>query len=85
MKCVRFDAECPWYIELYQVDEFECEDCPIMQEFREYLEMREEVWAMWEKLRRRWPRLYETLEGVTFGLALGSFLLALAVYMAVRA
>ncbi len=43
MKCVRFDAECPWYIELYQVDEFECEDCPIMQEFREYREMCEEV------------------------------------------
>ena len=40
---------------------------------------------MWDKLRRRWPRLYEVLEWVTFGLALGSFLLALAVYMAVRA
>ena len=43
MKCVRFDAECHWYRELYQVDELECEDCPIMQEFREYLEMCEEV------------------------------------------
>ena len=43
MKCVRFDAECPWYRDLYQVDELECEDCPIMQEFREYLEMCEEV------------------------------------------
>ena len=43
VKCVRFDAECPWYREPYQVDEFECEDCPVMQEFREYLEMRGEV------------------------------------------
>ena len=31
---------------------------------------------MWDKLRRRWPRLYE---------ALGAFLLALGVYLSVRA
>ena len=44
MKCVRFcDVECPWYRELYQVDEFECEDCLVMQEFREELERQEEV------------------------------------------
>lgn len=44
MKCVRFrDVECPWYRELYQVDEFECEECPVMQEFREWREMQEEV------------------------------------------
>ena len=43
MKCVRFNSECPWYREYYQVDEFEFEDCPIMQESREYLEMCEEV------------------------------------------
>ena len=44
MKCVRFrDVECPWFYELYQMDEFECEDCPVMQEFREELERQEEV------------------------------------------
>ena len=43
-ECVQFgDVECPWYRELYQVDEFECEDCPVMQEFRESQEMQEEV------------------------------------------
>lgn len=40
---------------------------------------------MWDKLRRRWPRLYEALEWVTFGLAAGAFLLALGVYLSVRA
>lgn len=39
---------------------------------------------MWNKLRRRWPRLYEGLEWVTFGLALGAFLLALGVFITVR-
>lgn len=39
---------------------------------------------MWDNLRRRWPRLYEALEWVTFGLALGAFLLALTVYITVR-
>lgn len=44
MRCVRFrNIEYPWYRELYQVDEFECEDCPVMQEFREYQEMQGEV------------------------------------------
>ena len=39
MKCVRFcDVECPWYRELYQVDEIECEDFPVMQEWREMQE-----------------------------------------------
>ena len=33
---------------------------------------------MWDKLRRRWPCLYEALEWVTFALALG-------VYLSVRA
>lgn len=40
---------------------------------------------MWDKLRRRWPCLYEALEWVTFALALGAFLLALVVYLSVRA
>ena len=40
---------------------------------------------MWDKLRRRWPRLYEALEWVTFALALGALLLALGVYLNVRA
>ena len=44
MKCAEFrEVECPWYRELYQVDEFGCEDCPFMQEFREILEMQEEM------------------------------------------
>ena len=44
MKCDRFrDVECPWYRELYQVDEFGCEDCPVMQEWREWREMQEDV------------------------------------------
>ena len=44
MKCVRFrDVKCPWYNEPNEVDEFECEDCPVMQEFRESQEMQEEV------------------------------------------
>ena len=44
MRCVRFrDVECPWYRELYQVDEFECEDCPVMQEAREEQERQGEV------------------------------------------
>ena len=38
---------------------------------------------MWDK--RRWPRLYEALEWVTFGLAAGAFLLALGVDLSVRA
>ena len=40
---------------------------------------------MLDKLRRRWPHLYEAMEWVTFGLALGAFLLALGVYLSVRA
>ena len=85
MRCVQFrDVECPWYRELYEVSEFECEDCPVMQEAREERE-RQEVETMWDKLRRRWPRLYEALEWVTFALALGAFLLALGVYLSVRA
>ena len=40
---------------------------------------------MWDKLRRRWPCLYEAMEWVTFALALGAFLLALGVYLSVRA
>ena len=44
MICVRFRAvECPWFRELYQVDEFECEDCPVMQEAREEGERQGEV------------------------------------------
>lgn len=39
---------------------------------------------MWDKLRRQRPRLYETLEWVTFALAVGAFLLALGVYLTVR-
>ena len=35
---------------------------------------------MWDKLRRRWPRLYEALEWVTCALSVGAFLLALALY-----
>ena len=39
---------------------------------------------MWDKLRQRWPRVYEAMEWVTFGLALGAFFLALGVYLSVR-
>ena len=40
---------------------------------------------MFDKIRRRWPRVYEVLEWVTLSLATASFLLALMVYLAVRA
>ena len=44
MKCISgYDSPCPWYNEPNEVDEFECEDCPVMQEFREQQEMQEEV------------------------------------------
>ena len=39
---------------------------------------------MWDRLRRRWPRLYEALEWVTFALSAGAFLLALAVWWTVK-
>ena len=39
---------------------------------------------MWDKLRRQRPRLYETLEWVTFAQAVGAFLLALGVYLTVK-
>lgn len=35
-------------------------------------------------MRRRWPRLYEALEWVTFGFSLGAFFLALAVFLKAR-
>ena len=40
---------------------------------------------MWDKLRRRWARLYEAMEWVTFALARGAVLRALGVYLSVRA
>lgn len=36
---------------------------------------------MWDKLRKNHPGLYEGLEWLTMGLALGAFLLALGVYL----
>lgn len=40
---------------------------------------------MWDKLRRRWPRIYEVLEWITLSLATVSSLLALMIYLGVRA
>ena len=37
--------------------------------------------AMWEKMKRAHPRLYEAIEWAVLGLSAGSFLLALAVYL----
>lgn len=35
---------------------------------------------MWDKLKRRYPLIYEALEWAVFGLSLAAFLLALEVY-----
>lgn len=40
---------------------------------------------MFDRLRRRWPRVYEALEWITLGFSVGAFLLALAVFVTVRA
>ena len=42
MRCVQFcNVRCPWYNEPNEVDEFECEDCPVMQEARQERERQE--------------------------------------------
>ena len=40
---------------------------------------------MWDNLRRRWPRIYEVLEWIMLSLATASSLLALMIYLGVRA
>ncbi len=39
---------------------------------------------MFDKLRRRWPRVYEALEWFLLGLSATAFFLALAAYLIVR-